>query len=257
MLTNPLNPQNLSPEQISAAFGMCERPVKRLLRDYFVQFDSSCIRKGKGPKIYVGEPIKDEPTEDLMNQSDKDPKDRINPLEIKRDTRPTVDLPREKIPIEYTDIAGMLKMIHGDAKKNQIDTDMFMPDSLLKIPSGTGHLTVPQKKNDDGTMTMWSLDLHLRNPDAKFDKESIRQFCLDTENVSAAQKGISELIVGFLPSSYFIFNLLRSKNSVMDTLYLATDDHRIFIKDTRFDIVPNKILMVKLAPKASESKSKK
>jgi len=215
MQVNPLNPTNLCPDQIAAAFDMCERPVKRLLRDYFVQFDREFIRKGKGPVVM------------------EDGKPR--PLLV------------SEIPKEYSDQAGLLKMIHGDSSKNLVDTEMFTPDSLLKIPSGTGHLTIPQKKNEDGTTALWSIDIHLRKPTAKFDYDMLNAFAKEAPDPEAAAKMARELISAFVPSSIFIFNLLKSKNQVMETLRLNCSNDAIYIEDARCDIVPNRVLIVRIA----------
>jgi len=212
---NPLNPTNLDSSQISAAFGMSERPVKRLLRDYFVQFDRAFIRKGKGP---------------IVNEDGKP-----RPLLV------------SEIPDDYADMGGMLKMIHGDSSKNEIDTSAFAPDSLLKIPDATGHLTLPQKLNDDGTTSLWNLDIHLRKPTAKFDYEMLKTFASGADNPEMAEKEVRSLIAGFVPSCIFIFNLLKSKNDVMKTLRLNCTQDAIYIEDARCDIVPNKVLLIRLS----------
>jgi len=212
---NPLNPNNLSPQQISAAFGMSERPVKRLLRDYFVQFDRAFVRKGKGPIV-------------IENGVQR-------PLLI------------SEIPDDYADMGGMLKMIHGDSSKNEIDTTAFAPDSLLKIPDVTGHLTLPQKLNDDGTTSLWNLDIHLRKPTAKFDYDTLKSFAAGADNPEMAETEVRSLITGFVPSCIFIFNLLKSKNDVMNTLRLNCTKDAIYIQDARCDIVPNKVLLIRLS----------
>ena len=217
---NPLNPGNLSKEQISAAFVMVERPIKRLLRDYFVQFDREFIRKGKGAMV--------------MDDG------QARPLRV------------DEIPKDYTDMAGMMRMIHGDDSKNLMDTSLFTPDSLLKIPPGTGHLTLPQKLNEDGTTSMWSLDLHLRKPSAKFDYKMMQTFAKDAPDPEAAAKTIRELVIAFVPSCVFIFNLLKSKNEVMQTLRLSCSEDAIYIEDARCQIVPNRVLIVTLAYKKDE-----
>lgn len=217
---NPLNPTNLDSSQISAAFTMVERPVKRLLRDYFVQFDRESVRNGNGPRV-----IEDE---------------------VERALR------MDELPQDYIDMGGMLKLIHGDESKNEIDTSLFKPDSLLKIPASVGHLTVPQKRNDDGTTTLWGMDLHLRKPSAKFDYEMLKTFAKDAPDPDAAAKTVRELIIGFVPSSIFIFNLLKSKNEVMQTLRLNCTGDAIYIEDARCVIVPNRVLIVRLAKKGDE-----
>ncbi len=207
----------MSAEQIASAFGLTERPVKRLIRDYFVQFDRSFIRKGQGPKI-----------------GDQ-------------------DLPTDQIPQEYSEIAGMLKLVHGDATKNKLDTEIFTPDSLLKIPERTGHLGIPQKKNEDGSIAMWAFVLHLRNATDTFNKQHFIDFCNGTPDPKAATETVANMLKGFYPAAHFVFGLLKSKNTVMNTLTLVCRDDKIFIQDSRFNISPNKCLIVKLEKKDNET----
>lgn len=210
--------QQLSPEQISSTFGLCERPVKKLIRDYFVQFDPAFIKKGKGPVMKNG-----------------------------------VRLAIHEVPKEYIDTAGMLKMVHTDPKKNLIDSSRLTPDSLLKIPENMAHLSLAQKKNADGSISVWGLDLHLRDASAKFDKESLAEFCKDAEPDPATGETYAlRLMGGFLPAATFIFNLLKTKNKVLETLDLAyhPGKYTLMITDTRFpNLAPNKCLVIKLTKK--------
>jgi hypothetical protein len=144
-------------------------------------------------------------------------------------------------------------MVHGDGSKNTIDTSKFAPDSLLKIPSDNAHLSIPQKTNSDGTVTVWGVDLHLRNSNIVFDKEAVKTFCASAEPDpdTAAQK-ILPIIGGFFPSTTFIFNLLKSKNSEMKTLQLAMNPQTnvMYIEDSLFPgIAPNRVLVVKFVKK--------
>lgn len=210
-----MRPQ-MTEQQIAATFGLCERPLKRLIRDYFVQFDPDAVKKGFGPKTKLGEPI-------------------------------------TNIPKEYADLGGMMRLVHGDGSQNKIDTSKFAPSSLLKIPAENAHLSIPQKTNPDGTVTIWSLDLHLRGPDAVFDKEAVKTFCngAEPDPDTAAQK-IMPMIGGFYPSATFIFDLLKSKNSEMATLKLAMNPHTnvLCIEDSRFpSIAPNRVIVVKFVKK--------
>lgn len=212
-----MRPQ-MNEQQIMATFGLCERPLKRLIRDYFVQFDSLAIKKGFGPKTKLGDPI-----------------------------------PKNLIPQDYLDLAGMMRMVHGDGTKNTIDTSKFTPDSLLKIPAENAHLSIPQKTNADGSISIWGIDLHLRNGDAVFDKEAVQKFCAEAEpDPNTAAQKIMPIIGGFFPSTNFIFELLKSKNKEMKTLKLAINPHTnvMYIEDTQFpNILPNKVLVVKFKKK--------
>jgi len=204
-------------EAIASAFGVTERPIKRLIRDYFVQFDAEYIKKGKGPVLKNGSKLK-----------------------------------VSEVPKEYADMAGMLKLIHSDSSKNMFDTNNMKPDSLMKIPPSMGHLTIPQCKNADGTISMWALDLHLRNKDAVFDRSVLTEFCAKAEpDAATAETLVLKILGGFFPSCVFVFDLIKSKNPVMATLTLAYNQtsHSIIIEDSRFPIAPNKRLVVKMAKK--------
>lgn len=219
-----LRPQ-MNEQQIMATFGLCERPLKRLIRDYFVQFDSAAIKKGLGPRTKLGELI-----------------------------------PKSAIPQDYSDLAGMMRMVHGDGTKNTINTSKFTPDSLLKIPPDNAHLSIPQKTNPDGTVSIWGVDLHLRSPDSVFNKEAVQTFCAEAEPDpdTAAQK-ILPIIGGFFPSTNFVFELLKSKNKEMKTLKLAINPltNVMYIEDTQFpNIAPNKVLVVKFSKKGDFADTK-
>lgn len=207
--------KRFDPQAIASAFGVCERPLKRLIRDYFVQFDAEYIKNGKGPVLKNGSKL-------------------------------------SEIPKEYADIGGMLKLIHSDESKNAFDTKNMTPDSLMKIPASMGHLTIPQRKNEDGTISMWALDLHLRGKNSVFDKKVLEEFCSKAEpDAATAETIVVKILGGFFPSCVFVFDLIKSKNPVMKTLTLAynQNSHSIVIEDSRFPVAPNKRLVVKMAKK--------
>jgi len=209
----------LNPNQIKAAFGLCDRPVKRLIRDYFVQFDKKFVKKGKGPVLKNGE-----------------------------------KLPSTEIPKEYSDQGGIMKLVHGDSSKNEFDTGMLSFDSILKIPDGCGHLTVP-KKLEDGGIEIWTLGLHLRGSDATFDTEHLKEFSKTSDDPEKMESLILQLAAGFYPSATIVFNYLKMKHVEMKTLNLGynASSGAIVITDDRFpNLQPNARLIVQLRPREED-----
>lgn len=215
--------QRLNPEQIKASFGLCERAVKRLIRDYFVQFDEKFIARGKGPVLKNGKPL--------------DP---------------------ALIPQEYKDQAAIMKLVHGNSERNQFDTTMLKFDSLLKIPDTAGHLTVPLFKVGADEPEIWTLGLHLGAANAAFDKTILEEFAKLSVNPEQMQTLVLQLMGGFYPSASVVFDFLKKQHTNMQTLSLGYNQSvgAIVLIDNRFPgLVPNKRLIVKLQPASKKLKN--